>query len=394
MLISVIVPVYNTKQYLSVCLDSILNQTYKELEVILVDDGSTDGSLEICTDYANTDARVIVVRQEHGGLVEARKSGVKASKGEYCIFVDSDDWIADHLLETALSLTDSGSVDIVNYNMRSVGTRCSDWTYTVPEGIYEHLQLQDVYKKMMFDFKSGCPGIIQSLCTKLMRRELLWSSIEGEDSRITMGEDAAAVYKAMLLAKKIAITHEVFYFYRVHENSMCRKKEDDTVQKVYYFQQYMQSVFSEYNEKYGLNGQLQRYIVPFIQKGIGDLFSLEVRSLYRIPFCTLTDCIDRKIVLYGAGIVGKSYYRQLTGINNIRLAAWVDRKLGGQQIYEYEIEFPEALKEIDFDKIIIAVKDQDIAAQIKENLGKEFGENRVVCAYPETNWWEWEIDMK
>ena len=135
MLISVIVQVYNTKQYLSVCLDSILNQTYKELEVILVDDGSTDGSLEICTDYANTDARVIVVRQEHGGLVEARKSGVKASKGEYCIFVDSDDWIADHLLETALSLTDSGSVDIVNYNMRSVGTRCSDWTYTVPEGI-------------------------------------------------------------------------------------------------------------------------------------------------------------------------------------------------------------------------------------------------------------------
>lgn len=243
MLISVIVPVYNTKQYLSVCLDSILNQTYKNIEVVLVDDGSTDGSLEICLDYANTDSRVIVVQQDHGGLVEARKSGVKTSKGEYCIFVDSDDWIADNLLETVLALADSGSVDIVSYNMRSVGTKCSDWTYTVPEGIYEHLQLQDLYKKMMFDFKNGCPGIIQSLCTKFMRKELLWLSIESEDSRITMGEDAAVVYKAMLLAKKIVITHEVFYYYRVHEKSMCRKKENDTLIKVSYFQQYMQSIF-------------------------------------------------------------------------------------------------------------------------------------------------------
>lgn len=81
MLISVIVPVYNTRQYLSACLDSILNQTYKNIEVVLVDDGSTDGSLEICMDYAKTDSRIIVVQQEHGGLVEARKSGVKTSKG-------------------------------------------------------------------------------------------------------------------------------------------------------------------------------------------------------------------------------------------------------------------------------------------------------------------------
>ena len=247
MLISVIVPVYNTRQYLSACLDSILNQTYKNIEVVLVDDGSTDGSLEICMDYAKTktDSRIIVVQQEHGGLVEARKSGVKTSKGEYCIFVDSDDWIAEDLLETVLTLTDRGSVDIVNYNMRSVGNGCSDWTYMVPEGIYEHVELEDIYKKMMFDFENECPGIIQSLCTKFMRRELLWSSIESEDPRITMGEDAAVVYKAMLMAKKIAVTHKVFYFYRIHEKSMCRKKENDMVIKVYHFQQYMQGVFSE-----------------------------------------------------------------------------------------------------------------------------------------------------
>ena len=386
MLISVIVPVYNTRQYLSACLNSILNQTYKNIEVVLVDDGSTDGSLEICMDYAKTDSRIIVVQQEHGGLVEARKSGVKTSKGEYCIFVDSDDWIAEDLLETVLTLTDRGSVDIVNYNMRSVGNGCSDWTYTVPEGIYEHVELEDIYKKMMFDFENECPSIIQSLCTKFMRRELLWSSIKSEDPRITMGEDAAVVYKAMLMAKKIAVTHKVFYFYRIHEKSMCRIK-------VYHFQQYMQGVFSEYSKSYELDRQLKRYIVPFIRKGISDLFSLEIHSLYRIPFCILADCINRRIVLYGAGVVGKSYYRQLTSIQDMRLAAWVDRKLGGQKIYDCEIEFPEALKDIDFDRIIIAVKNQDIAAEIKKNLEKDFGEDRVMFIDAETDWREWELDI-
>lgn len=393
MLVSVIVPVYNTRQYLSACLDSILNQTYKNIEVVLVDDGSTDGSLDICMDYAKTDSRIIVVQQEHGGLVEARKSGVKTSKGEYCIFVDSDDWIAEDLLETVLTLTDRGSVDIVNYNMRSVGNGCSDWTYMVPEGIYEHVELEDIYKKMMFDFENECPGIIQSLCTKFMRRELLWSSIESEDPRITMGEDAAVVYKAMLMARKIAVTHKVFYFYRIHEKSMCRKKENDMVIKVYHFQQYMQGVFSEYSKSYELDRQLKRYIVPFIRKGISDLFSLEIHSLYRIPFCILADCINRRIVLYGAGVVGKSYYRQLTSIQDMRLAAWVDRKLGGQKIYDCEIEFPEVLKDIDFDRIIIAVKNQDIAAEIKKNLEKDFGEDRVMCIDAETDWREWELDI-
>lgn len=155
----------------------------------------------------------------------------------------------------------------------------------------------------------------------------------------------------------------------------------------------MQSVFSAYSRSYELDKQLKRYIVPFIRKGIIDLFSLEIHSLYRIPFCVLTDCINRKIVLYGAGVVGKSYYRQLTSIQNMRLAAWVDQKLGGQKIYDCEIEFPEALKDIYFDRIIIAVKNHDIAAEVKKNLEKDFGENRVMCIDAETDWREWGIDI-
>ena len=157
--ISVIVPVYNTKQYLPACLDSILNQAYRDMELIIVDDGSTDGSLEICMNYQAADARVRVVQQNHGGLVAARKRGVREAQGDYCIFADSDDWVSEKLLETIVPMTENGSVDIVNYNITSVcGNRTTNWMYTIPDGIYEQRQLADIYPRMMFDFAHGCPG--------------------------------------------------------------------------------------------------------------------------------------------------------------------------------------------------------------------------------------------
>ena len=164
MLISVIVPVFNTAQYLPVCIESILNQTYRNIEVILVDDGSEDESLKICRNYEGRDSRIAVIEVRHQGLVTARKLGVEKAKGEYCIFVDSDDWISTDLIKEALFLTEGGTIDIVNYSLQNVdGNKTTDWSYTVPEGIYEEEQMKFVYSRMMFDFEEGRPGIIQSL---------------------------------------------------------------------------------------------------------------------------------------------------------------------------------------------------------------------------------------
>ena len=99
MLISVIVPVYNTEQYLPFCINSIINQSYKNIEIIIVNDGSLDGSPQICDDFEKKDSRISVIHQKHQGLVSARKTGVRSANGEYCIFVDSDDWISENLLD-------------------------------------------------------------------------------------------------------------------------------------------------------------------------------------------------------------------------------------------------------------------------------------------------------
>lgn len=108
-LISVVVPVYNVENYVGKCLNSILNQTYKNLEIIVVDDGSTDNSSNICRDYAKKDKRIKIIQQKNRGLANARNTGLNQLSGEYVTFIDSDDWIEDAFVQTLY-------VDLVNHN--------------------------------------------------------------------------------------------------------------------------------------------------------------------------------------------------------------------------------------------------------------------------------------
>lgn len=110
-LISVIIPVYNVEKYLHRCLDSVIEQTYKNLEVILIDDGSTDHSGEICDDYAAKDVRIHVIHQENQGVSAARNKGLDTAKGEYIAFVDSDDYILPEMYAKMLECIIENNVD-------------------------------------------------------------------------------------------------------------------------------------------------------------------------------------------------------------------------------------------------------------------------------------------
>ena len=392
MLISVIVPVYNTAQYLPACLDSIINQTYKHIEIILVDDGSTDGSLEICMDYAQRDSRIVVLEGSHKGVIPARKLGVEKAKGVYCIFIDSDDWVEENLLDIVFSLTEEGCADIVCYNMKSIdGNKVIEWRNALREGVYEEQKLENFWSSMMFDFEEGCPGVIQSLVTKLIKKEILWSSIETADERVTMGEDAVIVYKAMFYAKKIVITNQCLYYYRTRSDSMCHTKDEDIFLRISVFQQYMQSVFAGYSSKYKLDKQLQAYLLLLLKKGLLDIYSLKFRDLYHITI-PLSE-LGKKIVIYGAGSVGKSYYRQLLQCEDVEIIAWVDKGLANQCVYDYRIESPEILSSLAFDKVLIGVKDGDLAEEIREQLRGFLSEEQILWREPRVNWWEKEIDI-
>ena len=113
-MISIIVPIYNIEAYLEECIKSIIKQTYKELEIILVDDGSTDGSSEICDEFASQDKRIKVIHKQNEGLVLARKNGLQYVKGDYVLFVDGDDWIESNMCEELMKVMKQTDADIVH----------------------------------------------------------------------------------------------------------------------------------------------------------------------------------------------------------------------------------------------------------------------------------------
>ena len=111
--ISIIIPVYNVGQYLDKCIKSVINQTYKDIEIICVDDGSTDASSEICDKYGKIDSRIKVIHKTNGGLVSARQAGLKVSRGKYVGFVDGDDWIDKEMYECMFQIIEKYKVDMV-----------------------------------------------------------------------------------------------------------------------------------------------------------------------------------------------------------------------------------------------------------------------------------------
>lgn len=206
-LISVIVPVYNVEPYLHKCVDSILNQTYRNLEVILVDDGSPDGCPAICDEYAEKDERVKVIHKKNGGLSDARNAGMAVAKGEYLSFVDSDDMLSANAIEILLRFAHKEDADLVigGYNR---------FENVFEESINEETSVQcwTPVEAMADMLKNGCAS-----WARLYRRELHQSILfpVGE-----INEDEAIVLHILDHCSKIVRISAVVYYYRCRTESI------------------------------------------------------------------------------------------------------------------------------------------------------------------------------
>lgn len=216
-MISVIIPVYNVDRYLGECLDSVLAQTVKELEVILVDDGSTDRSGEICDMYAERDARVKVIHQPNSGRSAARNAALAAASGEYVGFVDSDDWIEPRMYETLLNALERTGADlaICGYWFEYTwGRRVKQPMLpasTLPRDRAIELLVEDRY--------------IQSLsCDKLFRREVLQARYP--EGRATY-EDSAVMLSWFSNLHEVVICPEPMYHYRMRMSGVVNTREPE-----------------------------------------------------------------------------------------------------------------------------------------------------------------------
>lgn len=215
MKISVIIPVYNVKAYLNRCLRSVLGQSYRDLEVILVDDGSTDTSPEICQGWAKADSRVRFFQKENGGPSKARNFGLQKATGEYVHFMDSDDWIEPDTYQHCMELIDAYKrPDLTRFGF--VVTK-SERRLTQNEE-----RIRVLNKRGMFEYFFRIHGEASnySICDKLIRREIL----KGFAFRETMFEDVEACYEFYSRASSMVETTLVFYNYFKNPSSITNSK--------------------------------------------------------------------------------------------------------------------------------------------------------------------------
>lgn len=214
-IISVIVPIFKVEQYLPRCIESIINQTYKKLEIILVNDGSPDNCGAICDNYALKDARIRVIHKNNGGLSDARNAGIDIAQGNYITFIDSDDWIHPKYIEFLYNTLKKNNADISVCNFLA----------TSSENVYSDKLSEDI---KVFNNFQALEQLTDKLyvqmviaCGKLFKREL-FNNIRFPLKRIH--EDEFTTYKLLYEANKIVYTNNQLYYYWQRENSITKSK--------------------------------------------------------------------------------------------------------------------------------------------------------------------------
>jgi len=221
-LLSVIVPVYNTEKYLSRCLNSILSQTYDNLEIICVDDGSTDRSGEILDYYAANDQRVIVVHSSNRGVSEARNRALELAEGAYIGFVDSDDYIDPDMYKMLLGGFED-DVDIVACSYYFAFDDKLVWYKNQEEILCSAI---DTKKFMEYIYRRDkYKGVAGYIVTRLFRRELIYKQNIKFDNLLSEGEDVYFMAKVLLKCKKIKYFDQPLYYYYQRDNSSVHNLE-------------------------------------------------------------------------------------------------------------------------------------------------------------------------
>lgn len=220
-MISVIVPVYNVKDRLEKCINSLINQTYQDYEIIIVDDGSTDGSEKLCDNIAADNKQIKVIHKSNGGLSDARNAGIKVAKGQYYLFIDSDDIVNIHFIETLFTAAKEYSADIVETEIMEfchddeIADVCKkQCEYNEQE--YQHDQLLSEYLRPEEYLKRK---IYHGICIKMYKRHL-FDGLLFDVGRLH--EDLFMTYKLLDRCRKfVYISAPYYYYYKSNANSIC-----------------------------------------------------------------------------------------------------------------------------------------------------------------------------
>lgn len=213
--VSIIIPIYNVEKYVCKTIDSVVNQTEKDIEIVLVDDGSTDRSGKICDEYAQKDKRINVIHKVNGGLSSARNAGIKIASSEYIMLLDGDDFLNSHAVSILNGIIMKYPSDIIQFHYQEVKETDTVYSDKVEEEIYQVQSLKELYDNL---YRIG--GEAASACTKVYRRDLLkenpFQNIQHEDE----------MWCTQAFKENMVVTYipNILYYYVMRENSIIHSK--------------------------------------------------------------------------------------------------------------------------------------------------------------------------
>lgn len=379
-MLSVIVPIYNIIDYLPKCLDSIVDQDYVDMEVILVDDGSTDGCSSVCDEYALNNPGIRVIHQDNGGLVFARKRGLNEAIGDYIMFVDGDDWLESDACSFMMGMMEREKTDVViasHYVNMANGQ--NEAKHDVKEGRYEGDSLTGkIFPRMIigkdfFDWR-----IYPGFWAKIFKRDKLSNLLIDEDERIVMGEDAAVVYPYLLLCNSIYICNKPIYHYRQSLSSMVKTHVDVYTERLRYraLYDFGMTFFGKYTELCDLTEEWRKYVMFLAVPRIDVLYDGFEEEDELIPFTGVKR--GMKVVLYGSGTYGQRLANAIRRSQMCEIVHWVDRNYKQYREIGLEVEPPDVLEsKDDFDAIIIANTYYRSRMGLYEQLIKKYPNEKV-----------------
>lgn len=364
--VSVIVPIYNAESYLNKCIESIINQTYRNLEIILVNDGSTDGSLEICKKYARVEKRIRIIDQKNQGVVRARQAGVRAAAGNFIGWADADDWMEPEFIEGLVKLQKESGADIVAAShFHDIGEDSRTIKNGVDGGVCDAKTLLPV---MLYTGKFFEYGITPQLYTKLFKADILKKTQLMVANNIIAGDDAAVVYPSLLMAEKICVSELSGYHYVQHPASITKTGFTDEVQRIRTLMDFLKDIF----RKAGVSAQTDHQLIAYENYMLAlrkiDVFDDADSEKILVPYGGFRK--HDRLVVYGAGVLGQKIYQYLERDGRVKLTGWLDRNYEVYRKQGLSVDSPDMLCEegLEYDYILIANITESAAMAIKDFL--------------------------
>lgn len=376
-LISVIVPIFNVEKYVSECIESIQKQVYQNLQIILVNDGSTDNSGKICDKYAVSDSRIEVVHQQNRGLVAARKCGLEKANGEYIGFVDGDDYIEANMYQALVKEIYLTEADFVHSGFQDGSSKKYIFDRRVIDLSLDRMKL---LKDTILGLEAG---ITPSIWSKLFKAELIKKTYNQIPEQYSLGEDFLNVCICILECDRIAFIDEAHYHYRIRSGSLSHKNDIHDLKDLINLYDGLNDILSSY----GCYKQIANVADKFLWDNLlvyMDRINQYYFQISHYYFNDINRLVGKKIVIYGAAKVGRDYYAQISRYTDCEIVLWVDRCSEKYHYPHIVVHGVEKLYSTEFDIILIAVIREETANEIYSQLtGRGIDSTKIYWSTPQ-----------